>query len=283
MLVYFWPRLDILPSVMNALFISSLKPGGFLKTQFSICAQLKECKRYLSVSRSCGASDKPDVKTTLDDDDYGTEEKEQKIEKMRNKSRLKTNHRNQLFGKKPFTEPVYEHHFSVKYNRQMFGRYGLESGVNPGLSWPTKDDLINRQEYEKVAFPFTVKELVESANKDLEMRELEIQESHNRVLENLSKLDKWKKDLKEKIVKKEAEALAAKEKKQKLIEEVRRHFGFTIDPKDERFKEMVAIKEKEQKKKDKLAKLEEREKKAIAKLMSKNEIPVSDSSESTNK
>lgn len=268
---------------MNALFISSLNPGKFHKTKFLISAQLKECKRYLLVSHSCDANDKPDVQTTLADDDYGTEEKEQKIEKMRNKSRLKTHHRNQLFGKIPYPEPVLEQHLSVKYNRQMFGRYGLESGVNPGISWPTKDDLRNRQEYEKFAFPFTVKELVESANKDLKMRELEIQESHNRVLENLLKLDKWKKDLKEKIAKKEAEGLAAKEKKQKLIEEVRRHFGFTIDPKDERFKEMVATKEKEQKKKDKLAKLEEREKKAIAKLMSKHEIPVSDSSESTNK
>lgn len=268
---------------MNALFISILNPGKFHKTKFLINAQLKECKRCLLVSHSCDANDKPDVQTTPADDDYGTEEKEQKIEKMRNKSRLRTNHRNQLFGKTPYSEPVIEHHFSVKYNRQMFGRYGLESGVNPGIAWPTKDDLSNRQEYEKFAFPFTVKELVESANKDLEMRELEIQESHNRVLENLSKLDKWKKDLKEKIAKKEAEGLAAKEKKQKLIEEVRRHFGFTIDPKDERFKEMVATKEKEQKKKDKLAKLEEREKKAIAKLMSKHEIPVSDSSESTNK
>lgn len=268
---------------MNALLLSSLKPGRFHKTESSICAQLNVYKRYLLVSHSCDAKDQPDVKTTLVDDDYDTEEKEHKIEQMRNKSRLQTHHRNQLFGKKPYPEPVLEHHYSVKYVRQMFGRYGLESGVNPGISWPTKGDLSNRQEYEKVAFPFTVQELVESANKDIEMRELEIQESHNRVLENLSKLDKWKKDLKERLAKKEADALAAKQKKQNLIEEVRRHFGFTIDPKDDRFKEMVAAKEKEQKKKDKLAKQEEREKKAIAKLMSKHDITVPDSSESNNK
>lgn len=234
------------------------------------------------MTRSYSAQDKLDVKAILVEDDE-TEEKEQKIEQMRNKSRLRTNHRNELFEKRPFSEPLYEYHFSLKYNRQMFGKYGLESGVNPRISWPSKIDLSNREEYEKVAFPFTVQELVESAKKDVEMKELEVKNRHNRVLENLLKLDKWKKDLKEKIAKKEAEGLAAKQKKAKLIEEVRRHFGFTIDPKDERFKEMVATKEKEQKKKEKQAKMEERERKAIAKLMSKHEISMPEASELSKK
>lgn len=47
---------------------------------------------------------------------------------------------------------------------------------------------------------------------------------------------------------------------------MRRHFGFTLDPKDERFQEMLAKREKEQKKRDKQARMEAREKLMIAKL-----------------
>jgi hypothetical protein len=38
-----------------------------------------------------------------------------------------------------------------------------------------------------------------------------------------------------------------------MVEEVRRHFGFKLDTRDERFKEMLEQKEKEYKKKQKKA------------------------------
>lgn len=54
------------------------------------------------------------------------------------------------------------------------------------------------------------------------------------------------------------------------MEEVRRHFGFTLDPRDERFQEMLAKREKEQKKQEKLAKREAKDKNMIAKLQQQN-------------
>lgn len=59
------------------------------------------------------------------------------------------------------------------------------------------------------------------------------------------------------------------QRKNRLIEEVRRHFGFTVDPKDERFQEMLAKKEKEQKKAMKEAKKLEREAKMVEKFLKK--------------
>lgn len=56
------------------------------------------------------------------------------------------------------------------------------------------------------------------------------------------------------IAKKEAVLLAAKERKERLVEEVRQHFGFKISPQDERFKTMLQQKEREEKKKKKEAK-----------------------------
>uniref|UniRef100_A0A1B6MNJ5 Large ribosomal subunit protein mL64 n=1 Tax=Graphocephala atropunctata TaxID=36148 RepID=A0A1B6MNJ5_9HEMI len=208
-------------------------------------------------------------------DDVSIQEREQDIERIRDKSRLKVEHRNMLFNKIPYSQPMTEAHLTIKYNRKMYGKFGSESGVYPGVMWPTKADVELRKEYEKIAYPFTIQELVAQAKTEIEERELNDLKIHERVISNLAKLELWKKELKDKVAKKEAEALAAKEKKDKLIEEVRRHFGFTVDPRDEKFKEMLAVKEKEQKKREKQARLEERERKSIAKLMARNEALLS--------
>lgn len=192
---------------------------------------------------------------------------EEKVEKLRNKSRLSPELWNIMYNKKPYSEPVRKHHFTVKYNRRMYGIYGSESGVNPGIMWPTKAEIEERREYEKVAYPFTIQEMVSAAAKERDTKELEIKRIHDQVVSKLAKLESWKKELRDKVAKKEAEALLVKEKKDKLIEEVRRHFGYKVDPRDDRFKEMLAQKQKEQKKAEKQARTEDREKKAISKLM----------------
>ena len=51
-----------------------------------------------------------------------------------------------------------------------------------------------------------------------------------------------------------------------MVEEVRRHFGFKIDPRDERFKELLEQKEKEERKKAKEAKKKARQERITAKL-----------------
>lgn len=218
----------------------------------------------------CDSSSANKDLTFLENEDVSIE-KEHNIEKLRNKSRLSPEHHNILFDKKPFSEPISKHHQTVKYNRRMYGIYGNESGVNPGIMWPTKVDIETRKEYEKVAYPFTIEEMISAAKKEIEMKETQIQRRHDEVVKKLAKLDIWKKELQEKIAKTEAEALAAKEKRDRLIEEVRRHFGYKVDPRDEKFKEMLVLKEKEQRKAEKKIRVEERERKAIAKLMEKHE------------
>jgi len=67
-------------------------------------------------------------------------------------------------------------------------------------------------------------------------------------------MDQWTADLNAKIAKKEADLEAARLRKERLVDEVRKHFGFKISPNDERFKTMLAQKEKDEKKKKKEAK-----------------------------
>lgn len=64
------------------------------------------------------------------------------------------------------------------------------------------------------------------------------------------------------------------ERKEKMMEEVRRHFGYTMDPRDDRFKELLEKKEKEEKKRSKEAKKLEKERKMLENLQKKSAAAV---------
>lgn len=57
--------------------------------------------------------------------------KEAEIEKKRNISRLSFAHQNIVNGRRPYEVPKSLAHLTVKYNRKMYGKYGIASGVNP--------------------------------------------------------------------------------------------------------------------------------------------------------
>lgn len=59
-----------------------------------------------------------------------------------------------------------------------------------------------------------------------------------------------------------------------MVEEVRRHFGFKIDPRDDQFKEMLEQKEKEERKLAKEAKKKARYQLALARLQADSQIKV---------
>lgn len=58
-------------------------------------------------------------------------ERESVIETKRNVSRLLPQHRNMLYEELPYNEPQSWIHETEKYKRMMFGRLGLQSGVDP--------------------------------------------------------------------------------------------------------------------------------------------------------
>jgi hypothetical protein len=97
---------------------------------------------------------------TDEHEDDTVAKKEEEIERKRNKSRLNPQHRNLLHGKMPYSEPVAWFHETVKFKRKMYGRYGHASGAHPGIMWPTRADLEEIKEYESVAYPYTIQELM---------------------------------------------------------------------------------------------------------------------------
>lgn len=119
-------------------------------------------------------------------------------------------HRNIVHGKPPYEEPKHWSHGTLQYQRKMYGRFGSASKVDPSLCWPTKEELKDKREYERIAFPYTIPQMAEEAKKKKLQKELEIKERQEMIVKKIAKLDVWTKDLMNRIAKKEADAKAAK-------------------------------------------------------------------------
>lgn len=205
-------------------------------------------------------------------EDEDIELKEATIEKNRNKSRLLPQHWNMLNDTVPYQEAQSWIHDTVKYKRMMFGRYGLASGVDPRICFYSNNEVEAQKEYERVAFPYTIQQMMEVNAKSKIEKQERIQQREDGIDKKLAKLDTWIKELNERTAKKEADAKAAKARKERLIEEVRRQFGFKLDPRDERFQELLAQKEKEDKKKLKEERRKIKEEKMLARLQQRTEV-----------
>jgi len=94
------------------------------------------------------------------------------------------------------------------------------------------------------------------------------------------KIDQWTAELNARVAKKEAEMEAARLRKARLMEEIRKHFGFKISPHDERFKTMLEQKEKEEKKQKKEAKKKAKEEKLKSMIQKMNQGQETDSTKS---
>lgn len=184
-----------------------------------------------------------------------------------NKSGLLKQHQNILHNKTPYIEPNSWIHLTEKYQRKVFGRYGSNSGVNPRICFSPKSDKSSNTMYELMEGSETITSKINKYKMEQKSKADEILKREEEISKKIEKLEQWKEELNARILKKEADALAAKEKKERLIEEVRRHFGYKVDPRDERFKEVLEQKEREDKKKQKEEKRKAKEQKLMSKLV----------------
>ncbi|KAL0105164.1 hypothetical protein PUN28_016660 [Cardiocondyla obscurior] len=196
------------------------------------------------------ADEKPMYPEIPDDPEFHKE-----LAKKQNKSRLTEAHRNILMGVRPYEQPVEWYHKTVRYKRRMLGRYGLKSVDEPaGFAWPLLKEVKEYQDYERIAFPLSIQERWKKLEEEKRLKAEKIQAREAEITEKLAKMNQWTAELNAKIAKKEAELENARIRKEKIVEEVRKHFGFKISVHDEKFKTMMAQKEKEDKKKKKEAK-----------------------------
>lgn len=121
-------------------------------------------------------------------------------------------------------------------------------------------------DFESVYNPFTIQEMVRKKKEVRAAEQAEFIKEEEEIDARMKLLDKYKIELKQKQETKEREILQAKLRREKLMDEVRSHFGYTVDPKDERFQELLAKKEKEQRKAVKEAKKLEKQQRQLEKM-----------------
>ncbi|XP_026069602.1 growth arrest and DNA damage-inducible proteins-interacting protein 1-like [Carassius auratus] len=145
-----------------------------------------------------------------------------------------------------------------KYERRLFGRYGSVSGVDPAKLWPSPARLEELMAEEREWHPPIEVMLENIAAREREKQQKRM-EREKIIAANMAKMPKmiadWKKQKRETKQKQREE----KVKRDKLLAEARERFGYALDPRSAKFKEMVTEIEKEEKKKRKLLKRRKRE------------------------
>jgi hypothetical protein len=132
----------------------------------------KKCLPCSSVRRFASAEPSPEDVEEIGADLEALEREKAaaELEAKRNKSRLRDKHYKLVHSLIPVdpSNPEFPHEQTIKFRRKIAARYGQDSGINLGISWPTKQRLDEMLEYERVAHPFTLHEIVEKKRKQRE-------------------------------------------------------------------------------------------------------------------
>ncbi|XP_033113921.1 growth arrest and DNA damage-inducible proteins-interacting protein 1-like [Anneissia japonica] len=134
--------------------------------------------------------------------------------------------------------------------RKKYAKEGASSGVDPGLMWPSKEEL-EAQIAEEKEFEPSLQEMQNELLLEKQKRELEETKKAKIIETNMKKMPKLIAEYKKKEAEKLAQEEASKLKRQRLLEEAKEKMGYAIDPRNPRFQKMLADIEKEEKKKKK--------------------------------
>ncbi|XP_076300098.1 growth arrest and DNA damage-inducible proteins-interacting protein CRIF [Lasioglossum baleicum] len=206
------------------------------------------------------------------------------IETKRNKSRLNIEHRNIINGRKPYDEPMAWYHNTVRYKRRILGRYGMEAlGVPAGLAWPTREEVEDAKEWERVAYPQTIQQTWRKIAAEKKKKEEDIMARQEKIAARMATMGNLIASVKERVAKKQMEAEQAILKKQRRLDEIRKQLRATGTVTTAKMNEMLETYEKEDKKRKKEAKKQrqlERQKQYLATNMPIEKPAAETSSES---
>lgn len=202
----------------------------------------------------------------FEEDTKAASEEDDRLRKIRDISRLRPDHRNLVHRRAPHEKKTLPSHYTVLFNKRMFGRYGYESGVDPAICWPTKAELDDKKEYEQVAYPYNIMEVAEREATKRRIEEEEKIKRDETVAANVERMLKMKAEFLKKKELQKQEDERAKAFKARLIEEVRLHFNYTVSERDEKFRLEVKERAKQLKEREKQEmKAKKKEKEAVQK------------------
>ncbi|KAM9785088.1 large ribosomal subunit protein mL64 [Syngnathus typhle] len=177
-----------------------------------------------------------------------------------NPKRLNLNLRDPYIPDKS-SEKTPEWQKTSKYDGKLYGRYGSASGVDPASLWPSHaklDKIIAEENEWHPPLEVMLKNIAAKQKEEDDKR----MAKEKLVAENMAKMPKmiadWRREKREAKQKLKEETA----RRAKLLAEVRERLGHAVDPRSNKFLEMVAEIEKEEKKKTKLMKRRLREEQA---------------------
>ena len=163
-------------------------------------------------------------------------------------------------------EIIYDAQKTKKYQAETFTRYGKKSGIDARKLWPTVEELQAEIEDEKLYKIPSLQEAMDIARARKEDKISRLKKRESDVYEKMKSNKKNIEAFKARLKKEAESSKAAKIKENKLLEEAREILGYDVDPKDEKFKELMEKRAKEEKKAARAAKKKAEEQKYIARL-----------------
>merc|ERR1712192_393308 len=172
------------------------------------------------------------------------------IQERRNKSRLSASHRQIVKGEMPYEGSIFHYnsdHMSKEHKRSQMSKYGKkQTGVEPGQCWPTQDEVQLAREWEQLYQEKPLKQMIEEARQKVEDAHQKRLDREKEGLKNLEAKDRM--GAKTRMLDQE------RERREKVLEELRLEFGYVINPEDNYMKgriterERVLIREEKEKK-----------------------------------
>jgi len=175
------------------------------------------------------------------------EVREEYIESKRNKSRLSASDRQILQGRPPHVGVIFEYsdkHRSQKFKRSILGRYGIKSGVNPAIAWPSDKDLDLAREWESLYQPEPLSKTIEDIRLAEEAVIQKRKEREDKIDANLEKLEAQIKAWQNRVSSRNKAADNDRARREKVLAELKTEFGYDVNPEDESMKTRIAEREK---------------------------------------
>ena len=180
--------------------------------------------------------------------EYEREAEMQELKSKRNKSQLSASDRQILLGRAPdkgLKLQYGRYHHSKEFRRSMLAKYGSEqTGVDPAMSWPTDQELRLAEEWERLYQDKPLIEQISQVKRDIQQRKEDRIAREKEVETNLAKMETQIKQWRQRVNTKNKQAEAERDRRERVLAELREEFGYNVNPLDNYMKERIAEREK---------------------------------------
>jgi len=215
----------------------------------------------LSRARSSSATPAPSEENIIDNEvTKESTELNASLTDMRDVSRMPSQYRDRMLHvmKPPEPPSYYDSLFqTLEQRRKLYGKFGRRSGYDPGIMWPTQEELKDMVEFEAEWEP-SLQARWKKLRDEREQEEKERREKNELVEKAMAKMPKLIDEYRARLSKADEIEQKQEEKRRALREEARDFFGYELHKNDPRFEQMQLSKEEEEKKQQKKKKKEDK-------------------------